>query len=243
MTESVQREERTVPSVRAAVAIPAAGSGERMGGTRKQFLDLAGEPILLRTLRPFLRHGAVDAIVVALPPTVVESPPDWLAAEAPRLTVVAGGASRTASVRAAAEATPDDVEIVLVHDAVRPLVSGAIIDRCIARAAEGVGAVAAWPVADTIKEVDGDRRIVDTPDRSRLWAAQTPQAFPRGLLLDACRRAEEEGVSATDDAALVERYGGTTAVVEGAPFNMKITHPEDLVVAEALLTGGGGARR
>lgn len=228
---------------RAAVVIAAGGSGRRMGGARKQFAELLGEPILLRALRPFLEHPAVTCAVVALPPEHVDSPPAWLAGLDERVVLVAGGAERGDSVRHGLDAVPESVDVVLVHDAARPLVTRDVIDRALAAAAGGVGAVAALPVADTLKEVDAIGRIVRTPDRARLWAAQTPQAFPRALLADAYRRAAAEGVRATDDAALVERYGGTVVVVEGAAENLKVTRPADMILAEALLRARAAADR
>jgi 2-C-methyl-D-erythritol 4-phosphate cytidylyltransferase len=219
---------------RVAVIIPAGGAGSRMGGVRKPLLELCGEPLLARALRPFLERGDVHCIVVALPRELHESPPAWLAAD-PRVRTVEGGAERSDSVRNALAAVPADAEIILVHDAARPLVTAAIIERCVAAAAEGRSAVAAVPVVDTIKEVDDGGRVVGTPDRRRLWAAQTPQAFPAGVLRNAHRRAAADGVGATDDAALVDRYGGTVIVVAGAPENIKITTPADVALAETLL--------
>ncbi len=222
--------------VRAGVAVPAAGSGQRMGGRRKQFLELAGEPVLLRSLRPFLDHGSVVAVVVALPPEDVPSPPEWLVADE-RVRVVAGGATRGDSVLAALEALPSDVDIILVHDGARPLVTPEIIDRCIAEASKGWGAVAGWPLEDTVKEVDISGQVARTLDRHRIWRAQTPQAFPRAMLLEAYRRAREAGTQATDDAALVEAAGGRVVMVEGSRANLKVTRPEDLWWAETLLRG------
>jgi 2-C-methyl-D-erythritol 4-phosphate cytidylyltransferase len=220
---------------RAAVIVAAGGAGRRMGGVRKQYLELCGEPVLVRSLRPFLAHPAVEWAVVALPAEDAVDPPDWLTGLDARIRVVAGGAERGDSVRRALEAVPDEAEFVLVHDAARPLVTAAVIDRVLDAAAGGVGAVAAVPVTDTLKEVGPDGTIVATPDRRRYWRAQTPQGFPRALLVEAHRRAVAEGVAATDDAALIERYGGRVVVVEGAPENLKVTEPVDLLVAEALL--------
>lgn len=219
-----------------AAVIAAGGAGRRLdSGVAKQYLVLAGEPVLLRALRPFLAHEAVERIVVALPRPDAERPPAWLTQLDPRIVVVSGGAERSDSVARGLEAVPEDVDIVLVHDAARPLVTRAVLDRAIAAAARGVGAVAAIPVADTIKEVDSERRVVSTPDRTRFWQVQTPQAFPRALLLDAYRRAAEKGIAATDDAALVEAFGGLVEVVDGSPENLKITRAGDLVLAEAIL--------
>ncbi len=217
------------------VAIPAAGVGRRMGGTRKAFLALSGEPILLHALRPFLAHPAVVSVAVALSPEEFGDPPEWLGTLDPRLLLVRGGDTRTASVRAALAALAPEVEVVLVHDAARPLVNREIIDRCLQVALGGEGAVAGWPAVDTVQEVDGEGRIVATPDRTSLWQAQTPQAFPSAPLLEAYRAAEAAGVAATDDAALFTRMGGRVRMVEGSPWNLKVTHPDDVPVAELLL--------
>ncbi len=221
---------------RVAVAIAAGGAGRRMGGVRKQYVELAGEPVLARSLRPFLWHPWVEWAVVALPPEDAASPPAWLVADG-RVSVVAGGAERTDSVRAALDVIPEAADVVLVHDAARPLVDRALIDRVLAAVAGGVAAIPALPVEDTIKEVDGAGRIVATLERGRLRRVQTPQGFPRALLVEAHRRARAEGVGATDDAALVERIGGTVVAVEGLPENIKITGPRDLLLAEAFLRG------
>lgn len=228
-------------SPRVAVVIPAGGAGRRMGGIRKQYLELLGEPVLLHTLRPFLEHPAVTYIVVALPADDAADPPPWLRALDPRLRLVAGGQERGDSVHRALDAVPDSVDVVLVHDAARPLITREVIDRTIRIAATGVGAVAAIPVTDTLKAVDDQAQVVATPDRARLRHAQTPQAFPRRLIVDAYRRAARDGVRGTDDASLVERYGGRVLVVEGSPENLKVTNPEDVIVAEALLRARTGA--
>ena len=223
------------------VVIPAAGAGRRLGGVRKPFLELAGVPVLQRTLAPFLDHPRVGWIVLALSPEDAAEPPGWLRELAersvPAVVFCAGGDERGDSVRAAMALLPAQAEAIAVHDAARPLVTAAVIDRVLDAAARGTGAVAAVPLADTVKQVDHDRRIVDTPDRSRLWRVQTPQAFPAAMLRDAYARAAEDGVQATDDAALVERYGGTVIVVDGAPENFKITTRFDVQMAEALLGG------
>lgn len=220
---------------RAAVILPAAGAGRRLGGVRKPFLQLAGEPLLLRALRPFLAHPAITAAIVALPEDDAADPPAWLGALDARVRIVAGGAERTDSVRAALAALPAECEIVLVHDAARPLVTRDIVDRVIRATGVGVGAIAAVPVEDTVKEVGSDGAITGTLDRTRLWRAQTPQGFPRALLEEAHRRALADGLGATDDAALVERIGGRVLVVEGSAENFKITGPLDLPLAEAVL--------
>ena len=207
-----------------------------MGGHKKPFLTLHGEPILRHALRPFLAHSTVTALRVALAPADVLDCPEWLNDLDPRLALVEGGATRADSVRAGLEALPD-VDLVLVHDAARPLVTSDIIDRCIDSVGPETGAVAGWPARDTLKQVDRDRRVLATPDRSLIWHAQTPQAFPVELLRRAY--AAWDGSEVTDDGALVEMAGGTVVMVEGASSNLKVTSPEDLAVAEALLAMGG----
>lgn len=224
------------------VAVPAAGAGRRMGRRKKPWLELAGEPLLLHALRPFLAHDDVVAVRVALSPSDATDPPGWLVGLDRRVRLVPGGESRAESVRRAVEALPQEVEVIMVHDAARPLVDGEILDRCLAVARAGKGAVAGWPATDTLKEVDPDGRVVATPDRRRLWHAQTPQAFPAHVLRRAYERLEDPG-SATDDAAVVERGGGTVMMVRGSSHNLKVTRPEDLALAELFLgrrrEGGG----
>jgi 2-C-methyl-D-erythritol 4-phosphate cytidylyltransferase len=220
---------------RAGVVIPAGGAGRRMGGVRKPFLELAGRPLLQHTIEPFLANANVGHIVVALPADTLSDPPGWLTALHPRVTLVGGGEERGDSVRNGITALPDDVDVILVHDAARPLVSGEVIERCIAAAAEGRSVIAAVPVTDTIKEVDEGGRIESTPDRRALWAAQTPQAFPAAVIRDAYARALLDRINATDDAALVSRYGATVTIVDGAVDNIKVTSPADLAIAHVLL--------
>jgi 2-C-methyl-D-erythritol 4-phosphate cytidylyltransferase len=217
----------------AAAIIVAGGSGRRMGGEiPKQYLLLQGRPVLEHAIRAFLTHPRVPTVVVVLPPEDAASPPGWLREAA--VTVAPGGEERGDSVWNGMSVLPDDADPILIHDGARPLVSHAVISRVLRKAGAGVGAVAALPVADTIKIVDAGLRITGTPDRHRLWQAQTPQGFPREVLFEAHRRARAEGIRATDDAALLERYGNEVYVVDGAPENIKITHPSDLHLAESL---------
>ena len=215
--------------------MPAAGAGRRMGGVRKAFLELDGQPILLRAIRPFLETSGVECVVVALPPDQAARPPAWLTGADPRVRVVAGGATRGESVAAAVAALPRAVEVVLVHDGARPLVTRGLVERCLRAAAAGRAVVAGVPAVDTLKEVDASGQVVRTPPRGRYWHAQTPQAFPRRLLERAYRRARENGVEGTDDASLVELLGGEVEMVEGSPCNLKVTRPEDLILAKRLL--------
>lgn len=227
------------------VAIPAAGSGQRMGGARKPWLELAGEPVLAHALRPFLADPRVVEVRVALAADDAADPPAWLTGLDARVRVVAGGATRTASVARAVDALPDDLDVVLVHDAARPLVTGELIARVVEAALEGRGAVAGCPATDTLKRVDADRRVVETPDRATLWHAQTPQGFPAAWLRRALGEAGAAGGAgglegATDDAALVERLGYPVQMIEGASWNLKVTRPEDVPLAEWHLARRAG---
>ncbi|MGB1841005.1 MAG: 2-C-methyl-D-erythritol 4-phosphate cytidylyltransferase [Longimicrobiales bacterium] len=163
---------------RVGVAIPAAGFGRRMGGARKPLLQLAGEPILVHALRPFLADPRVTRIAVAMTADDVKALPDWLTGVDHRVVVVEGGDTRGVSVARAIAALPDDVSVIAVHDAARPLVTRRVIAQCIDLAHSGFGAVAGSPAIDTIKRVDGRAFVTGTPDRSTLWQAHTPQVFP-----------------------------------------------------------------
>ena len=210
----------------------AAGRGERLGGTPKQYRPIAGVPMVLRALRPFAAHPEVLHTVIALPPEDVATPPPFLTDLAgSTLTLVAGGAERSDSVAAGLRSLPEACTVVLVHDAARPFPDPEVIGAVIREARSGRGAVAAVPVTDTVKEIapDDSRRVIRTVSRDRLWRAQTPQGFPRSLLA-AAHRLPAEG--ATDDAALVERLGAEVRIVPDSPRNLKVTTAEDLEWAE-----------
>lgn len=214
----------------------AAGVGVRAGaGEPKQFRPILGVPMLLRALSPFAAHPEVSQLVVALPLTFAERPPAWLAPLAgERLRIVTGGATRADSVRAGLTALNASVAVVLVHDAARPFVARSTIDAVIARARTGVGAVAAVPMGDTVKDVEGERRVARTLDRDRLWRAQTPQGFPRAIIEAAYAAWTQESPSPTDDAELAERAGFPVEVVADSPHNLKVTTEADWRLAEAL---------
>jgi len=214
----------------------AAGAGVRAGaGEPKQFRPILGVPMLLRALRPFAAHPEVSQVVVALPVAFAERPPAWLAPlVGERLRIVPGGATRAESVRAGLAALSASLAIVLVHDAARPFVIRATIDAVIVRARTGVGAVAAVPMDDTVKEVEGEWRVVRTVGRDRLWRAQTPQGFPRAILEAAYAAWKQGAPSPTDDAELAERAGFPVEVVAGSPHNLKVTTMDDWRLAEAL---------
>lgn len=221
------------------VVIVAAGQGTRTGAAElKQFRWIAGKPMLLHSIQAFQRRQDVAQVVAVLPKSVAGDPPPWIfQSDIERLLVSVGGAERGDSVWSGIEDLDDDVRIVVVHDAARPLVTDGTIDRVIAAAREGVSAVAALPVADTIKEVDEQNRVVRTVDRERYWRVQTPQAFPRDIIEQAYRSALQERRYATDDAALVERLGHPVVVVRGAERGMKVTDARDFALLEALAAG------
>ena len=218
------------------VIIVAGGSGTRAASKElKQFRWVFGKPMLLHSVQAFQARADVAMVVCVLPKAYVGDPPPWLfQSDIERLLVSVGGRERQESVANGLEDLPPGIEIVVVHDAARPLVTDAAIDRVIAEARTGHGAIAALPVVDTLKEVDVENRIVRTVERAHLWRAQTPQAFPRDVLLRAHAEARAAGVSATDDAALCERLGIPVVVVRGTERAMKITDEADFARADAL---------
>jgi 2-C-methyl-D-erythritol 4-phosphate cytidylyltransferase len=230
---------------RNGVVIVAAGKGTRMGASdSKQYLPLRGKPILVHTLERFQRMAQIEAIVLVTGSGDIDRCTAYV--EQYSLTkvvaVTAGGDERQHSVRIGLERLPEGLEVVAVHDAVRPLVTEARIAECLHKAYEAGGAVLAVPVKDTIKVVDSSGRIESTPERKSLWAVQTPQAFRLDLLEQAHRQAERDGFVGTDDAMLVERLGHSVHVVEGDYTNIKITTPDDLLLAERLLQEQQGER-
>ena len=227
--------------MRVTAIIAAGGAGRRLGaGVPKQLLDVAGRPMLQRTVEAFTSHAEVADVIVAAPADIAAAPPDWLAG----VHVVAGGSRRQDSVANAFAAVREDAEIVLVHDAARPFVSAAVISRAIAGAAEHGAAIVAIPVSDTVKLVDpeGTGAITATLARDRVFLAQTPQAFRRDVLREAVA-VGRSGVDATDEASLAERAGHVVRVVAGDPDNVKITTARDLELAQRRLTGAAGESR
>ncbi len=223
---------------RTVAIVVAGGVGRRMGSpTPKQFLPLAGQPVLWHSLRVFDEHPAVDALAVALD----EAHHETLRTEAPwtsltkPLTLAAAGAERADSVRSALASVRGAAEVVLIHDAARPLVTARMIDETLAHARQGRGAIVARPASDTVKRVDEEQQIAETVDRAALWLAETPQTFPFDLLWRALEGARERGLAVTDDAQAVEAMGERVVVCPAATPNPKITRPEDLALVEALL--------
>ena len=218
------------------VIIVAGGSGSRVGGEElKQFRWVAGKPMLLHSVQAFMDRPDVGMVVCVLPQRYAGDPPPWLfQCDVDRLLVSVGGRTRSESVANGLDDLPDDADIVLVHDAARPLVDAGTIDRVVTGVRGGMSTIAALPVVDTLKEVSEDGLIVRTVDREGLWRAQTPQGFPRRLLVDAHRRASVEHISATDDAALCERLGIPVRVVRGNERALKVTEPGDFNRVDAM---------
>lgn len=224
------------PARDVGVVIVAGGSGSRVGGEElKQFRWVAGKPMLLHSVQTFMARADVGMVVVVLPQRYAGDPPPWLfQCDVDRLLVSVGGRTRSESVANGLDDLPDEAQIVLVHDAARPLVGAATIERVVTAVRAGRSVVAALPVVDTLKQVDDDGRIERTVSRESLWRAQTPQGFPRQVIVDAHRRAMADRVSATDDAALLERLGIPVHVVRGSERALKVTEPDDFARVDAL---------
>ncbi len=224
----------------AGAVIAAAGRGSRMGLEReKQFLPLLGVPILARSINIFTGHAAVQAVVAALPPGREEEALELIRpyCRMEKVMAVAGGDTRQQSVYRGLQALPEEIELVCVHDAARPLASAALLEKLLLAAAEAGAAIPGLPPADTLKEIDKDGFVTATPLRSSLRRAQTPQVFRRELLEAAYEEAIRQGVEATDDAALAELAGYRVLTVAGEEHNLKITSPLDLALAELILKG------
>lgn len=218
--------------------IAAGGRGLRFGGSSpKQLLTLGGRPILARSVDAFVACDVISEIIVALPADLAAAPPSYLEQRGKPVTVVSGGDERRTSVANAFARVSELAEIVVIHDAARPLVSADLIRRTVAAASETGAAIAALRAHDTVKQTNGAGAITATLPRERIYLAQTPQAFRVPVLRDALRLVGE----ATDEAMLAERAGHTVRVVDGDPRNLKITTPDDLMMAEHLTTGSAQA--
>lgn len=224
----------------AAALIPAAGRGQRMGlEIEKQFLQLRGKPLLAHTLAQFEATPTIDRIVVIVPAgretfctqTIVEP------AGLRKVTHIIGGAeTRQRSVMAGFGCLDADVDVVVIHDGARPFVTPSLIQAAIDAALVDGSAVAAIPESDTLKRVSAAGTVIQTLDRRNLWRAQTPQAFQRAILQSALTYAAERDLDATDEASLVERLSWPVRIFPGSSWNFKITSPDDLLLAELLLS-------
>ena len=226
--------------MKCAAILVAAGSGSRMGRP-KQFLPLAEKTHVEWTLAAFLQIEEIATIVLVLTPENVKQHGARLASE--RVKIVEGGETRMLSVRNGFKEVPEEIEVVAVHDGARPMVSTQIIRAVLDEAYESGAALPAVPIKDTLKKVTSKQLwISSTPVRSSLWAAQTPQCYRRELLEDALRRFADDK-NATDESQLVEKSGYKVKIVPSTYENFKITTPEDLTMAEALLDDRRGGRR
>ena len=234
----------------AVALVVAAGRGERLGSDGpKAFVPLAGRPMLEWSLLALRASPGIERIVVALPagvqlpalPPPPHGPAAGTSAGAPEVLSVTGGSERSQSVRNALAAAPG-ADVVLVHDAARPLITPQLIGLCLAaldQDGEWDAAIAAAPVMDTVKRAPSGVAITETLARSELWAVQTPQVFRGGVLARALDRGDDELAAATDDAMLVEQDGGRVRVVQAPAENLKVTTRVDLMVAELLLAERG----
>jgi 2-C-methyl-D-erythritol 4-phosphate cytidylyltransferase len=226
--------------MRTTAIVLAAGEGRRIGGnTSKIFLPLAGRPLLLRTLDRVFSARTIENVVLVVAAhervrceSLLRS--DTALRDLPWL-VQTGGSTRRQSAKRGLEKIDAGADLVMIHDGARPFVSARLIDRCVEVAADKGAVIVGLPARDTIKFVSQDRRIQSTPERSLLWEVQTPQVFKRELILEAHARADQDGLEVTDDALLVERLGKSVFVIDGERTNLKITVPEDVWVAEALI--------
>lgn len=224
--------------------IVAAGQGKRMGtGVSKQYLMLGDKPVVVHALQAFDEQPVIEAMVLVVAPSDVEHVKNGIVRKyefKKPVLVVEGGQERQQSVYNGLKALVrfGDVEIVVIHDGVRPLVTGQMIQDSICAADRYGAAVVGVPVKDTIKKVDGQQFVVCTPERSELWLVQTPQAFKYHLIWEAHEKALQDGFCGTDDAMLVERLGHPVKMVMGSYCNIKITTREDLILAREFIAGG-----
>lgn len=222
--------------------IVSAGAGLRMGSEiRKQYLNLGGRPVLGRCLEAFVCSDRIDAICLVVPATDMEFCRKEMLnglGDIERIKVIPGGEQRHDSVYNGLRAVSKKTDIVLIQDGVRPFTTPQLIDRCLDGRKTADGCILAIPAVDTLKKTTPDGYIRETIDRSDIWMAQTPQAFRFDTILQAYEKARKLGIGATDDARLVEMNGGTVVVTPGSRSNIKITTPEDLQLAEAMIRGG-----
>jgi len=235
MNRAIQKGER----IRAAAVIAAGGTGTRMNaGVPKQFLEISGKPVLLHTVEKISSIEEVAEIVIALPPEYIPEASEILR-QLPAgadIRCVAGGANRQESVRAGVASVRSDPDIIMVHDAVRPLCDRELMRRVLEAASKKGAAIPGLPAMETIQRVARTGRVLSTPPREELYAIQTPQAFHAGILKSALDRAHAAGFLGTDESSVVRWAGHPVYVVEGSPDNIKITRPLDMQIAGLLLS-------
>ena len=231
-----EQEER--PEAFVSAIIVAAGQSRRMGGdTSKQFILIDGVPVIVRTLKAFEIAERIREVVIAA--RQEDIPQMYALIQDYEITkvnqIITGGETRQESVFRAIAQVDENADFLAIHDGARPLIRPQEIDLAVSAAVEHGAAALGVPVKDTVKQVDADGKIVDTPERSTLWAVQTPQVFSRALYLRAAEQAGEAAAQLTDDCQLIERTGAPVYLVRGAYANLKITTPEDVFAAEGIL--------
>lgn len=231
-----EQEER--PEAFVSAIIVAAGQSRRMGGdTSKQFILIDGVPVIVRTLKAFEIAERIREVVIAA--RQEDIPQMYALIQDYEITkvkqIIIGGETRQESVFRAIAQVDENADFLAIHDGARPLIRPQEIDLAVSAAVEHGAAALGVPVKDTVKQVDADGKIVDTPERSTLWAVQTPQVFSRALYLRAAEQAGEAAAQLTDDCQLIERTGAPVYLVRGAYANLKITTPEDVFAAEGIL--------
>ncbi len=236
----------TSPSEPLWCVVPAAGRSTRVGGeVPKQYLPIAGKPMLQHTLERLAAHPRIGGLMVVLAADDRRWP-GWRALGGKPVLTAIGGAQRADSVLAGLFALRErvaDAQFILVHDAARPCIAAADVSRLIELGVPAGGALLAAPLRDTLKRADAERRVTTTEPRETLWRALTPQLFRYGELRDALRAAAAAGIEVTDEAMAMERAGRRPLLVEGAESNIKLTTPADLALAEFLLRNGAAAQR
>ena len=214
--------------------IPAAGRGERFG-EKKQLKIMGNRPLIFKTISPFISSDLITEIVLVVPRNDVEQVEQELKAivSAKPLKVISGGKTRQQSVHKGLTVTEDSAELICIHDAVRPFITEALIEKVVNKCNEHDGVILAQPSTDTVKKVIDDQ-ILETLPRETIWRAQTPQVFSKSALREALELAEAENIHGTDEASLLERIGYQVGFVEGSSLNIKITTEEDWIFAEAI---------
>lgn len=217
------------------VVIPAAGTGERFGG-KKQFKTLRGRPIYYHALLPFLEIESVSEVVVVMPEESIQQADRELRSvtTAKSIQVIAGGKRRQDSVYKGINALSKNCEYICIHDAVRPFVTQDQILNVISAGRNTGGAILAIPAKDTVKQVKS-KEIRATIPREKVWLAQTPQVFRRRRFIEACQSVEDSETQITDESSIMEQFGDIVSVVEGSALNIKITTPEDWIIAETIM--------
>ncbi len=224
--------------LRVSALIAAGGTGIRLGGTvPKQLMSLAGKPVLIRTVESLLQLDCVREVVIALPRSHVEAARSLLAAQGFRVPIrcIQGGRTRQDSVHMAVRKASETADVLLVHDAARPLCERAMLERVVEAAVRDGAAVPGLPPTETIQRVSKRGRVLKTPPRDELQAIQTPQCFRAAILRSALDRAKAEHFEGTDESSVVRRAGHAVTVVPGSADNLKITYPRDLEIAERIL--------